>query len=108
MCAYCGETSDLTLDHIIPLSKGGPDLPENIVQACKKCNCSKQGQDVFEWYYLHKKAEKIPREIWKRYLKLVWQFHVIHRTLEKVDINQDGKLDIQDIAAIFRRQTRWM
>jgi DNA-directed RNA polymerase subunit M/transcription elongation factor TFIIS len=105
-CIYCGSTEDLTLDRLIPHSKGGPTDAANIVPACKKCNSSKADKDVFEWYYLVKKAEKIPKQIWKRYLKLVWNYHVAQRTIEKVDINQDGKLDIPDIAAIFRRKTR--
>ncbi len=32
------EVKDLTLDHIIPKSKGGQGIPENLVTACKPCN----------------------------------------------------------------------
>lgn len=41
-CAYC-QTSELPLemDHVIPLSKGGPHCATNIVPACKPCNSSK-------------------------------------------------------------------
>ena len=31
-----------TVDHIIPVAKGGTDDPENLVAACRKCNFSKQ------------------------------------------------------------------
>jgi 5-methylcytosine-specific restriction endonuclease McrA len=31
-----------TVDHIIPVAKGGSDDPENLVAACKRCNFSKQ------------------------------------------------------------------
>lgn len=40
-CAYCGKglsENEATLEHVIPISKGGPDIPANIVIACKKCN----------------------------------------------------------------------
>ena len=38
-CAYCGRTMNrLTQDHVIPLSKGGQHVPENIVPACSSCN----------------------------------------------------------------------
>jgi 5-methylcytosine-specific restriction endonuclease McrA len=41
-CQYCGyKGDDLTLDHVIPRSKGGPDSWENIVTACISCNVKK-------------------------------------------------------------------
>ncbi|WP_404783867.1 HNH endonuclease [Altericista sp. CCNU0014] len=38
-CSYSGE--DLTLDHVMPKSRGGGDSWENIVTACVKCNVKK-------------------------------------------------------------------
>ena len=49
-CAYCGVDSKLTMDHIIPISKGGKTTPDNIIPACSSCNSSKQAEDVVEWY----------------------------------------------------------
>jgi len=40
-CQYCGTTKDLTLDHVIPRSKGGKSTWTNLVTACKKCNSVK-------------------------------------------------------------------
>lgn len=41
-CAYCGKKrSHLTQDHVIPLSKGGGTIKENIVPACTSCNSRK-------------------------------------------------------------------
>lgn len=40
-CQYCGSTKDLTLDHLIPRSKGGKSTWTNLVTACKKCNSIK-------------------------------------------------------------------
>jgi hypothetical protein len=37
-CNYCGSTDNLTLDHIIPLSKGGINKIENFQILCKSCN----------------------------------------------------------------------
>jgi 5-methylcytosine-specific restriction endonuclease McrA len=40
-CQYCGEKKDgeeLTLDHILPRSRGGDNSPLNIVTACVTCN----------------------------------------------------------------------
>jgi 5-methylcytosine-specific restriction endonuclease McrA len=40
-CQYCGEkkvAADLTLDHILPRSRGGDNSPVNVVTACVACN----------------------------------------------------------------------
>jgi predicted restriction endonuclease len=49
-CAYCGETENLTLDHITPRSKGGSDRVTNVLCACKECNTSKGHQMWSDWY----------------------------------------------------------
>jgi 5-methylcytosine-specific restriction endonuclease McrA len=40
-CQYCGTRRELTLDHVIPSSKGGQHSWTNLVTACKKCNAKK-------------------------------------------------------------------
>ncbi len=40
-CQYCGSDKDLTLDHLIPRSKGGKSSWNNLVTACKRCNARK-------------------------------------------------------------------
>lgn len=40
-CVLCGATDDLTLDHIHPWSKGGPDTVENLRVLCRSCNSRK-------------------------------------------------------------------
>ena len=41
-CAYCGvESKKLTIDHVIPKSKGGKSSFENTTAACKSCNGKK-------------------------------------------------------------------
>ena len=40
-CQYCGTNKDLTLDHVVPRSKGGKSTWTNLVTACKKCNSIK-------------------------------------------------------------------
>lgn len=49
-CAYCGkETDDLQKDHFIPLTRGGGLTIDNIVPACKNCNCSKNDSMPQDW-----------------------------------------------------------
>lgn len=40
-CQYCGKRKDLTLDHVIPSSRGGQHTWLNLVTACKSCNARK-------------------------------------------------------------------
>lgn len=40
-CLRCGTTSDLSLDHIHPWSKGGLDTEDNLQTLCRSCNSSK-------------------------------------------------------------------
>jgi 5-methylcytosine-specific restriction endonuclease McrA len=44
-CQYCGTHQDLTLDHVIPRSRGGLTSWDNLVAACKHCN-SKKGDNT--------------------------------------------------------------
>ncbi|HLH64320.1 MAG TPA: HNH endonuclease, partial [Solirubrobacteraceae bacterium] len=37
-CQYCGARSNLTVDHVVPRSKGGESTWENIVASCAPCN----------------------------------------------------------------------
>jgi 5-methylcytosine-specific restriction endonuclease McrA len=50
-CAYCGSQEDITQDHIMPLSKGGANIIENIQPLCRTCNSSKGGKSMSEWRY---------------------------------------------------------
>jgi 5-methylcytosine-specific restriction endonuclease McrA len=46
-CQYCGErkgVAELTLDHILPRSRGGDNSPVNVVTSCLKCNNRKSNR----------------------------------------------------------------
>jgi 5-methylcytosine-specific restriction endonuclease McrA len=40
-CQYCGGTGRLTLDHVVPRSRGGESVWENVVASCAPCNLRK-------------------------------------------------------------------
>lgn len=96
-CIYCGSKENLCFDHIIPKSKGGPDITSNLVLACRKCNSSKGDKDIFYWYGIERQ-EQIPKLVLSKYLKLVYDFHEKNGTLDDPDLNGDGKLDVMDLA----------
>jgi 5-methylcytosine-specific restriction endonuclease McrA len=47
-CQYCGSRSNLTVDHVIPRSKGGTSSWDNIVASCAPCN--------------RRKGDRLPRQ----------------------------------------------
>ncbi len=52
VCYYCNNhfpPDELTMDHIIPLAKGGKSIKSNLVAACKACNTKKKYFLPFEW-----------------------------------------------------------
>jgi 5-methylcytosine-specific restriction endonuclease McrA len=63
-CQYCNKKfphSDLTLDHIIPKSRGGQNTWENLVAACTKCNQKKGSKTLFESGLTLKRKPTAPR-----------------------------------------------
>lgn len=40
-CLYCGSRQNLTIDHVMPRSRGGRDTWENLATACNDCNVRK-------------------------------------------------------------------
>jgi 5-methylcytosine-specific restriction endonuclease McrA len=64
-CQYCGKkypTSELSLDHIVPRSRGGRSTWENVVCACVGCNVKKGGRTPKEAHLrLIRKPEKPKR-----------------------------------------------
>lgn len=52
ICYYCEKKfspEDLTMDHKIPISRGGESIKENLVPACKECNNKKKYLLPTEW-----------------------------------------------------------
>ena len=62
MCYYCNRRvgrDNLTMDHVVPLSRGGKSKKGNIVPACKECNNKKKYLLPIEWEeYLEALSER--------------------------------------------------
>ena len=50
-CNYCGKFYDgkMQIDHVLPISKGGLHIVENLVSACRTCNLSKSDKLLDDW-----------------------------------------------------------
>ncbi|MFN6567531.1 HNH endonuclease [Dendronalium sp. ChiSLP03b] len=59
-CQYCGNTKRLTIDHVIPRSKGGTHTWDNVVTACEKCNSTKSDRLLHEIGMTLKSKPKAP------------------------------------------------
>ncbi len=67
-CAYCGVNTDpLTMDHVIPIARGGTHTADNVVPACKGCNSSKKDRMPWEFGY--------PRTPYDRMDEMARQLH---------------------------------
>jgi 5-methylcytosine-specific restriction endonuclease McrA len=52
LCHYCGRSfspRQLTMDHIVPISRGGKTTKGNVVPCCKECNNAKKQLLALEW-----------------------------------------------------------
>ena len=84
-CQYCGRQSgDLTIDHVVPRSRGGGHTWENLVSACKNCNHRKGGKSLTEarmalrtqphepspgrYYTIERRVESSIFEAWEKFL----------------------------------------
>ncbi|MCL2666050.1 MAG: HNH endonuclease [Defluviitaleaceae bacterium] len=91
ICEYCNESSNLTLDHLIPKKLGGNDSADNLVYACRFCNSSKGGRDLLEWYQFRNEFPRLM--LLRRYLKLCRDYieqtglsDIEYKSYEKIDI----------------------
>ena len=118
-CVYCGEKGD-TIDHVIPKSKGGLDIPENTVCCCLHCNLEKNNYDVTKFLNDRLlKKEKVNIEsilhnmVLKKYLdfdyqkqKFVTQNVTLRNALEEDKEEDKNKNIIIDIVEYLNLKTK--
>jgi len=80
-CIYCGSKSGLSVDHLIPHSRGGEESGDNAVVACKSCNSSRGDKGIYEWFELAGRDE-VPRIVEGKYLKELYSLHESKGTLD--------------------------
>lgn len=50
-CAYCAEARPLSVEHVVPITRGGRHTLGNILPVCRSCNSSKGRRLLSEWRY---------------------------------------------------------
>jgi 5-methylcytosine-specific restriction endonuclease McrA len=74
-CVYCGSLNNLTIDHVLPISRGGKNTWENLVCACYSCNI--------------RKGDKTPQEVGLRlYIKSFRPFNKMHLLIERSNVEE--------------------
>lgn len=72
-CQYCGSSRDLTIDHLIPRSKGGTHTWDNVVIACETCNHKKGDKYLNETALVLKAKPKAPMHPTVAFAEQFWQ-----------------------------------
>ncbi len=72
-CQYCGSKRKLTLDHVLPQSRGGRHTWNNVVTACEPCNQSKAARTPEEAKMLLAKKPKAPCHPVIAFAEQFWQ-----------------------------------
>jgi 5-methylcytosine-specific restriction endonuclease McrA len=61
-CQYCGASAE-NIDHIVPRSRGGEHVWENVVAACRPCNTRKEDRLLHEVGFVLRRKPMAPREL---------------------------------------------
>ena len=85
-CVYCGlHESNLTVDHFIPASLGGPDVIQNLVACCASCNAIKSSRAPYECGFA---------PCFGRYAYVAERF-------DEADVNVLGRFSVREFARRF-------
>ncbi len=72
-CQYCGSARQLTIDHVIPRSKGGTHTWDNVTIACETCNHKKGDKYLNETAMVLKTKPKAPMHPTVAFAEQFWQ-----------------------------------
>ena len=61
-CQYCAAPAE-SIDHVVPRSKGGEHVWENVVAACRPCNTRKRDRLLSETTMVLRRRPAVPREL---------------------------------------------
>lgn len=103
-CAYCEATQGLQWEHIVPLSRGGPDTIDNLVLSCAKCNREKGARNPIEWYFARGLDRKyVPRIVMGKLVKLALDEHQKRGSLRATEYPVGEGLHLSKVCLVFDR-----
>lgn len=85
-CVYCGNRSQ-TLDHLVPVRRGGPHSMQNLVPACIRCNNSKGSLLLHQWIQI---TDRIAYPIPAPVLALTLRSYYVQK---QIDFDVEAALD---------------
>lgn len=99
-CQYCGSTKRLTLDHVMPRSRGGRDTWDNLVAACESCNTRKGNRTPQEAGMVLRSKPKTPMHPAIAFAEQFW--HSPDSATDPVvsaDVSLDVNPNVKDVNA---------
>jgi len=76
-CIFCGEKTNLTLEHLLPQVYNGPSTEKNVVWICRSCNSTKGSRRLYEHWAIQAGVEAakydVPRIAEGKYLKFAYE-----------------------------------
>ena len=116
LCAKCGNkcvwwgcnSSDLTRDHIIPLSRGGDDCIDNIQPLCRRHNSMKGTKIINIKEDMKQTTERVILDEVKRRFKEQWGFNLGLRYIKSGNQVQLWNADLGGKSSLTKEQTDWV
>ena len=102
-CAYCGLTGvALHWEHIIPVSRNGPNTIDNMVLSCASCNLEKGARNPLEWFAAKGlDSSAIPRLVMGKLLKVVLEKHRAGGTENSLAYPPGAELNLANACLVF-------
>ncbi len=85
ICYWCGRyqtESEITLDHLVPLSKNGSDSIENLVLSCSSCNSFRGSSSIYDGTIRHVKHIRHAFAVLKRTGEIVTEESLLDKVRE--------------------------
>lgn len=102
-CFVCGKHvkyQNATMEHILPLSKGGTDEMDNLSVSHYQCNVSRGNDETFSW---DKKSDKVSDD--HQSVRKCLDYHAIpRRTSDSKDISYDREIDMSAMVIEMNNQ----
>lgn len=115
-CQKCGSTDRLSIDHVIPRSRGGTNVPSNLTVLCVECNTNKAFYMEWDWFerikmafYVDEITERLRNDLKGMIMSLVGTVQADVRSLigtVKADVRLDIKRETEELRKLVDGQAQ--